>query len=339
MALRLADGFSQYGTLAGLELGYDTTTFARYTATGGRNNGAYTYQAGSGTRDILLRTFDYQRTWHVGVAIYRTNASRSDTVITWRDNATAQCALGIADDGTVRLYRGTTTLLATSGVTVPTESWQYLELSCYIHDTDGWMKGYLNEALACEYDGNTEATSAIGGANRLVLSATINHRLTDLWVTDGEGAAPYNDRLGDCHMVTGVPTGPGHYEQFTAVPGTGERNWENVDDIPPDGDTTYNYRTTGGKDSFGFTATPPAGIWSVVGVQCNVLSRKDEFGSAMLRPFYRRGGTDYPGDTSALGYGYYFYNQMCWPLNPATGLPWVLADLTSPEFGYERLDS
>src|SRR6185437_13665423 len=55
-------------------------------------------------------------------------------------------------------------------------------------------------------------------------------------------------QAGDLRVECVMPNGPGAHTQFTPSAGA---NWQNVDEVPPDDDTTHNDSSTAGQlDTF-----------------------------------------------------------------------------------------
>ena len=69
-----------------------------------------------------------------------------------------------------------------------------------------------------------------GSNNRIILD--------DVYVCDNTGTAN-NNFLGDVKIATALPAGNGRVNQFARTGGTASGNYTAVNEVPPDGDTSY----------------------------------------------------------------------------------------------------
>lgn len=339
MALRFIDGFDHYTAAAAYAYKYNAYA-TTLTPGAGRRSGSNAAKLGNYCNDYLLKTLDDQTTWIVGFAYKRDYASNDEKpILQLRDNTgSVQVALSMHSvDGLLRLWRGDqSTLLATSSVALPTGSWNFFELKTTIHDTTGSMELRVNGITVATYTGDTKQSSSIGTARSIrlsggVYSSSLYGWIDDLYVCDGTGTT-HNDFLGDCRIDTLYPNGVGGAAQFT--PTGSATNWENVDDVPSDEDSSYNAsETVGAIDSFVFTDLTTLNS-TVFGVQANILARKDDAGSRTLRAIARAGSTNYEGSDLLLG-DTYLDQQQIWPINPATAAAWTEEDINATEFGYK----
>lgn len=136
----------------------------------------------------------------------------------------------------------------------------------------------------------------------------------------------------DLIVLSNPPTGDGTYTAWTAS--GGGSHYQDIDEKPPDGDTTYLHTANvGDKDSHTYSFTPPAG--TIVGLQLVSDMRYDAAGTASVRQFFRASATDYNGSNSTLSGNYRMYDTS-WLTNPDTGVGWVSADIAASEWGEER---
>lgn len=128
------------------------------------------------------------------------------------------------------------------------------------------------------------------------------------------------------------PTGDGFYTAWT--PKAGGAHYQEIDEQPPDADTSYiSSASIGDKDTHTYSFTPVAG--TIVGLQLASDMRQDAAGTASVKQMFRTGGVDYFGTDSVLSSNYhvYFWSEL---LNPATSAAWVAADITGGEFGEDH---
>ena len=132
----------------------------------------------------------------------------------------------------------------------------------------------------------------------------------------------------------------GVVSNFTPSAGS---NYQNVDELNPDGDTTYNESSTSThRDSF---ATP---TWSglidsgldIIAVQVGAVARKTDASAISLDTYLRSNGANYDASgAEALDDSYTVLAQCNFPINFWTEDPddvaaWNLTKLNALEFGY-----
>lgn len=109
---------------------------------------------------------------------------------------------------------------------------------------------------------------------------------------------------------------------WTPLAGT---NWSEVNEVPPDGDTSYNSSSNvGDLDQYVYPLTGPPANSSILFVQ-HELDMEVDSGSRSVGSVAN--GTAVQG-VIALPNGYHIYPTP-YDINPATGLPWKAADFPS----------
>jgi hypothetical protein len=162
--------------------------------------------------------------------------------------------------------------------------------------------------------------------------------VADLYVFNGVGSdATFNaplapQGLGAAKMAFSVPNGPGTVSAWT--PNGAATDWQCIDQIPQDGDTTYASSATVGQQYMcTFAALPP--MQTLISVQLSSYARTDDAGPRAYQSGFWKGGTfGFSGVNEYLG-GTYNYIEDEYMINPITGLPWAVADLTGLQFGAE----
>jgi hypothetical protein len=248
---------------------------------------------------------------------------------------------------------GSGTRLCTSSRSVPTGSWVYVEVPMNISATAGWCEIWLDGTLTASYYGtNTSRASSNGntlsglaaGARTVRIGCQISGSLVtntflydDLYVCNTAGTVN-NDRLGDVHVMSLLPTGAsaaGGHTQFT-IGGTtpAATNYQSVNEATPNVDVTYVAdNTVGHVDTYAYADLPTTA--SVVrGVAAQYVARKDDAGLRQIQAVVRQSGTDaYSPSVFNLGASYQSA-QLIMETNPVTGLPWTVSDVNGDEFGF-----
>ncbi|MFH1737738.1 MAG: hypothetical protein ABIH23_01935 [bacterium] len=327
MALRDADNFDFYSTVGDR---WSQFTGVSISVGAGRRGTDALRVNGSNAR--AWRSYDNQATWIVHFSFRLVNPIASaGTLLKFYDGATEQCAVSFNASGKLTLQRQAT-VLATGTTTIQAGVEYHAQVKVTINNA-GSMELKLNGVSEVSASGDTQAT-ANAYANTIYFwsdGGTISGIYIDDYVLfDGTGAAN-NDFGGDLKVFHKLPSGTGNYAQWTPSAGA---NYENVDETPPDDDTTYNSSSTSGqKDSFQFSAASLTG--SVPGVMCLYRARKDDAGSRTLRRLIRVGSSDYYGATLPGITDTYSYLEEILEQDPSTSATWTTSGVDAAEYGYD----
>lgn len=334
MALRFIDGFEHYAIPGDLNKKwtayFEATTSAPFgTATGRRADS--TALRIRNNSDWVTLTLDDQATWIVGFAAYL-YGNESGALVRFYDNDdNLQAYVAITSGGILQLYRGTT-LIASSSNSIPTESWNYIEIALTIANSGGTFEVRVNEEVWVTFTGDTQQTSSIASANRISLYGRDVHiAYDDLYICDGTGSLN-NSYLGDVRVDTVKPNGAGTYAEFSRQGGA--TNWENVDDTTIDSDSSYNYSNTADQRDTLDCGNLPSVTGSIFGVQVNMAARKDDAGGRAIAALTRVSGSDYVGTPHNVGTTYRVYTQIL-EQNPDTTAAWTESEINATEFGYK----
>ena len=191
----------------------------------------------------------------------------------------------------------------------------------------------LNNVIVATVSGTV--TTPVGKVNiiRFINVGSGSCDYSDLYIIDmDDGIAPtdFISPTGDLDVSPLFPDANGITNSWTPLSAP---NFSQVNEHPPDGDTTYVASpTVGAIDLYHFPADnsiAPAGS-VIYGVQENIFAKKDDpAGSRNISTLTHiaSSGLNYNGiDTIALGNNYqYYYN--CMGKNLATGNPWQLGEV------------
>lgn len=242
---------------------------------------------------------------------------------------TTEAGLRMDATGAIKAYVGGG-LVATGTKLLNTGDWNHVEFQHYSHGASGTIKVKINGALDIDYTGDTLVNA---NPSTVYLYAPNNSQndYDDFFILDDNGAVN-NDFIGDHKIEAVLPGGAGNYSQWTPSAGS---NYQNVDDNPPDEDSTYNSAPSSGlKDSYAMgDLTTLTG--SISAVQVISRTRKDDAGPVELRNFVRQGGSDYAQTNVAQGDSYSVLSDIL-ETDPDTGIAWTIAGVNSAEAGIER---
>lgn len=223
------------------------------------------------------------------------------------------------------------------------DTWTYIELAWLIDATAGYVDIHIDGVQVLRFDGQTLPVDILVGytgvwnAVRFLqvppasLTLPLLLHFGDLYLADLDGGAEeVNDFLGDVIIDQIVPDGVGAYSGWS--PNTAV-NWDAVEEVPPDGDTTYvSAQTTGTRDSYTLEDVPLTS--TILGYQTLIYARKDTEGGAMISPTLRLGGVDYDATAQGLGSpASYQYLIQPYDTNPATALRITPAEINAAEGG------
>jgi len=224
-------------------------------------------------------------------------------------------------------------LLGTSsGHTIEGQAWYYIEIKAKIDSTVGTVEIKVGGIQRLNLTGkNTQnGSNAYVGAYRI---RWVNPLLTwydDHYVLDTTGSAPNNDFLGDRRIDKALVNGAGTHTDFTPSAGA---NYQNVDEIPADGDTTYNYSgTVNNQDSYALANLTALGT-TINGIRQQAQVRKDDAGTRKCYLQQRSGTTDYNvGSEIILNDVYKTHNRIC-ETDPNTSAAWTESGINALEVG------
>ncbi len=251
------------------------------------------------------------------------------------DGSTVQISLAVTATGQLAIYRGGTggtQLAATSAGYIVAGIWHYFEVKIAFSNTGTYEVRVDGNATPVLSSGSADTTNTANNyANVIAISGNAGQgQFDDIYLVNASGGVN-NDFLGDIRIEGRVPTGVGNYAQFT--PSTGA-NWQNVDDIPPNGDTDYNSSATvNNKDSFAHQALSSLS-GTIRWVSHFTYARKDDAGTRKTAPLFRISSTDYVGTDDTLSTSYQYFRQV-YETSPATSSAWTVSEVNAAEVGYK----
>lgn len=333
MALRFIDSFDHYAS-ADIGQKYSSSASSPTITTAGRR-GTSSLRFLS-TPASVTRVLAAQDTWIVGFAFRVAGLGSGDVAfLTFQDAGTNQVDIRLRADGTLRATRNGTAL-ATSSNSLSAATTYYIETKVVINNSTGSVEVRVNGSSSGWINITGQDTQNTGNAtvNGITLSGASSGGVADiddLYICDGSGSTN-NDFLGDVRVDCYLPNGNGNSSQLTGSDGNNTDNYQLVDEASQNGDSDYvQSATVTDKDTYAFAdmAHTPANLY---GTQLNVIAKKDDSGTRSICTVCRSDGTDYDGDTQALGTSYVDYRQIR-EVDPATSSSWTRTNLNNAEFG------
>lgn len=234
-------------------------------------------------------------------------------------------------DNTISVYSNAgATLQFTTTYTVTASTYYLFELRVLLGGAgvgittlkiDGIQRG-TNVATANNQNGST--------IDRFAFRYTVN-TIDDLAFNDTTTASD-NSWPGDGHIITQLPTGAGNSTQWTPSAGA---NWQNVDEVPPNGDTDYNsVATTNQRDDYALANSGLSGV-TISRVWAEMVSKIDVADGSTAGMYIRAGTTNYDDANGLLAQtlSYSRYKSAEWLVNPDTTVAWIVADLDALNAG------
>lgn len=239
----------------------------------------------------ITRTFSGSTTCIVGFAYRLPTAmvGSQNRLVAFRDGNTTQTDVRINTNGTLSVTRNGTTL-ATGSSTLTTGVWYYLEFKTVCHGSSGSYELRINTATEVSASGvNTQATGSAWIDTLAILPVgeyQVEQQFDDLyWMDPTVVGSP--GFLGAVRIGLLTPT-TDYAVAFTKSGGT--TNVENVDDLAPDGDTTYTKATTIGLSDV-FSTSGLGNDGRVYGVAVVMTHQRSSPGALNVAPMLQLGAT------------------------------------------------
>lgn len=315
----------------------------------GRLGPAYSFSASG----ILGKTLPHRPKWTVGRAFYIGGTDFGGELYRGEHVGTVLIFLRLESDGTISGFAGTgagpSSLIFNTGIggfTVSANTWFYMEIQYTLTGS-----APINVAAELRINGvNVGSGSLNSNLNLTDLllwtitgQPTVDHHhfaalastsptfLKDVYIFDGinEFAGnPNIDFAGDCTFYHVMPDGD-ITTNWTFATG-GATHWDQINEIPPDGDSTYVADATPGHfDSYSFQDIPTT-ITNVVAIQHSAYARKDAEGTKKFTLV--TGASELVSPEYSVSDDYLYY---CFPQDgdPATGLAYTAAGFNAKNFG------
>lgn len=277
----------------------------------------------------------------VGAAVKFTAipTAATDLFMVVQDSNTVQCGLSVTNTGALQFVRSSTTTIgsASSGGIIVAGVWNFIEMLVTISNTVGVVQAWLNGIQVINSSGVNNRSSANNSSNQIGLGEYNNNGtgspflFDDLYCFD-TGGSVLNSVAGDSRFVVSMASASGSFAQFTPV--GAPANWDCVNEIPPDDDTTYVADgTIGDRDSYDFESQTFTG--NAIMVVPWVRARKDDAGAHTIELSLRNGGVDAFSSAISVPSSYSYQNGGAFVVNPNGGGAIDQTAFNAMEFGAE----
>ncbi len=325
MALLFAEGFDDFAVLA------DILT----TAASAVNVNVITGRGGQGKGIVVINyagwTFPASGPLIAGQALAVNSDTPEPIKYRFRQGSIDLFWLLLDDPMAMKFYNSAGTLIGSAAY----RGW---DSYIWVKLTPGTAAGHVKVTV----DGNTvlDVAGIFGADGSLcdniffeVNSSNTNGLSDDLVVLDTSGAR-LNDILGDMRIVSIAPTGDGADTGWT--PTGGGTHFNQVNESPIDYGATYVEAASAPlSDTYTYPALATT-LGTVAALQVRDYATTVSGGSDTLKGIARIAGTDHLSAVDLGVHAVYTGLDHIFDLDPATGLPWTVAQVNAAEFGQKR---
>lgn len=315
---------------------------------GGSSNGPRAGNSPSGTHGHRDLGGNYAHVF-VGMGVLSSAVGTfTGCIVALYDGATAQIGWKTASDGSISVYRGdnnASTLIGTSAAGAfvlgsVAADYHMVEMEVvFATGATGSVIVRVGDVVVLTVTSVQTANSANAYCNRIGISTKTTgsgvYNYDDLYLNDNSGSAPHNTFYGEAFVVESVkPSGDGNSSQWVGSDGNSVNNSLLVDEALTNDDTDYVASgTVGQKDLYASTNLANA-TGTIIGVEQNLVAKKDDVAVREIAGLLRTGATDYPQTTRTMTGSYVLAYERI-DTNPNTSLPWAIADINGIEQGQE----
>ena len=328
--------------MSGLEAGHmdifdsysGCTISATQARTGSRSLycGVYTWWARAALPAVITEVF-------IRFGMY-TSFGDKDTILSLQDSAgLAQFYLALnrfTHKLEVRRGNNVGTLLG-SGGEIHQNRWHCIEIRLLVDNAAGAVQVKVDGTQIIDFAGDTQdSVNADVQAFSFCDSPHGGDGLTATYYDDiafNDTSGGINDTwIGRGGIPAIFPIGAGASTDLDLFPNTGEANWEDVDEAPPNDDTSYVFDDlVDDHDSYEMDDLIVAG--TVAAVQWLARARSDLVGAPEIARILRVGGVDYQGVDVAIDTTYDYYPEI-FDEDPNAGPgAWTVAAVNGMEAG------
>jgi hypothetical protein len=215
----------------------------------------------------------------------------------------------------------------------------FLEIKSIINSSSGLAEVRLNGNTTpiISYTGNTQSSSNAYINQIRFLNNNVqftNNYFSDIHIWDTVGTP--NGYLGNKRVYTLAATADsassGLNQMSTSPTQTTGNHFQNIQEMPPDGDTSYNYSNVAARESYRFQSLP-SNAQNVVQVVGWADTRIDDAGPHTCEILVRSNDVDLVGATVFNPNATYGYLMQPCPTDPNTSATWTVAGVNAMEVG------
>src|SRR3972149_1954638 len=295
---------------------------------------SYRVPSGSGAASQLQKNITALADGYGRIGFRSSNTAIAASIMRWFKGTTDLGSIRYNATGRIELYTSTGTLVATSTNSLTLDTWYNLEWRVNIHDTTGVLEVKVDGTVWVTFSGDTKPgadttfdtlifrAGGTGGPNNYYDDLAFNDTtggVDDGYPGDGKGGI-----LG--------PNAAGDVTQLTPSAGS---NYQNVDEIPPDSDTTYNSSSTATQyDLYNLTTFTIAGN-TVLRVWAECRAREETAAGDSIKVGLKTNSVEYAGSAQEVTSSYARYAGTNYATNPQTLAAWTQAEIDALQARFE----
>lgn len=249
--------------------------------------------------------------------------------------------LDVTAAGAIRLVdaAGATVVTTAAALVAGNSAYHVFAVEAEIGSGAGTVRVWLDGSLVIDEAG-VDLDDGAGTAADMVrwgldAVASVGHRLSEFFIYDLSGAAPWNAHIGDKRLIPLLPEGD---DTVAWTPSGGPPNFDEVDDplsANSDGDATYVEINGDGTDLYDMEDMPVTPVSGILGVIVNMEARKTgagaEPGDGLRSQYASTGGNNNSAILGPLTTSYQEY-QLLLPDAPGSS-GWTEAEINALQLG------
>lgn len=295
-----------------------------------KRSGNYSYKMGAtdGIKNVTAVSEFYFR-----FAIYCSAFGGSTDFVVWRSGTTGLGRLSY-NTGTncIDVKRGTS-VVGSGTIPLSTGQWYLVEVYVKINDTTGRFVTKIDGVIDVDFTGDTKP-----GANTSIDNITFSYIAASTYMDDfafNDTSGSYNNSYpGDGHIVLLNPNGNGDLSQLVNSAGSSTNNYSYVDEIPPDGDTSYvESATSGQRDLYALTDFSVTSI--ILNVWAEGRARDTVAAGGQCNLVLKTHSTEYDSSAISLLTTYTQIVGTIHAVNPNTSAAWTDSELDDLQAGFK----
>jgi len=340
---RFCDGFDSYAATGDLIKKWDAVgTNWTWQSTAGINGGGSIQNTGASGNNITklyrpVHNITSTITTYASFWIKFTAAPAANAPFFYVSNqfGSANIGFGVTTSGVIGYIASSISTIVASSTQICDNVWHHIEMAGTSSNAgQGRIWAYV-DGVATSISNNSCGDNGSGYACYVVFRSTnANMTIDDFIVWDNEGSGITTSTMGIRTIETLRPSGAGSSAQFT--PTGAASNYDCVDEVNHDSDTTYIASSTAGhKDLYAFgnlTGSPTTVTAAVVN---NVAKVGTVAGLATIRPRVKVSSSEVSGTSVDLQSLSYYNRQEAFLTDPSTIAAWTVSGINSAEFGVE----
>lgn len=340
MALLFCDGWDEYNGIADKYTGVGSPTAGTIDLTGTKSRtglGCYVSQTPFGP----YQSFTPKTDLIVGIAIAPSDPPQGDVFVITSGgigtvSSTTQIKVALNSDGSATVKTGNDPFPSILGTTAPnlvfSGVYAYIELQAICGSVAGSFTLRINGAtvlVKTNVNTNPAGSGTFDTVGVRGPGGGLTAEFDDFYICDTSGSHN-NSLLGAIRVYTALPTSDNSPLQWT--PSTGVAHFSLVNGVPAESQTTdVQTGAAGNTDQYLYNLTNiPAGV-SILGVQHGLYAELDAAGSGSIGSAV---GGSVAGNTAITTTPHIY--TFPYDTDPATGLPWVMANLIAKPIGPNR---